>query len=481
MTKLLASLKTWTGETFNGAVTHKSTLNACLDLFFIAWASRRMEEKEILRLFTLAFNEDKNIALKILFWARDIRGGAGERRFFRIIWKYLMQAHPEVVEQLAKYVSEYGRWDDLFVEDYFLNNQVKPNVWNTIVEIISTTLSEGIVNGTEGNNSGLLAKWMPRKWLVASKLRNALMLSAKDYRKMIVSLSKTVEQDMSANRWENIEFSKVPSQALNKYKKAWNTHLEEEFNAFLEKVNKGEAKLNAATLFPYQVYRNYVEGVAYDLIEAQWANLPDYWAEGDILPVVDVSGSMTSMGYGRNLIPMDIAVSLGVYLAERIKGRFNNHFISFSWRPTLHTLNGTIVEKFMQVQDSGEDMNTNLVGVFDELLRVSLRDNLTQEDLPKMLLIISDMEFDYCGRLPNFVTIKKKFEDAWYVLPHLVFWNVNGRVDNVPVQENEKFVSLVSGASPSLIKGLLSWNIVTPYDTMLSIVNADRYKNIELH
>ena len=126
-------------------------------------------------------------------------------------------------------------------------------------------------------------------------------------------------------------------------------------------------------------------------------------------------------------------------------------------------------------------MNTNLVGVFDELLRVSLRDNLTQEDLPKMLLIISDMEFDYCGRLPNFVTIKKKFEDAWYVLPHLVFWNVNGRVDNVPVQENEKFVSLVSGASPSLIKGLLSWNIVTPYDTMLSIVNADRYRNIELH
>lgn len=480
MTKLLASLKTWTGTTSNGAVTHKSTLNACLDLFFIAGASRRMEEKEILRLFTLAFNEDKNTALKILFWARDIRGGAGERRFFRIIWKHLMQAHQEVVVQLAKYVSEYGRWDDLFQEEYFLNTQVKPNVWNTIVEIISTTLSEGIVNGTEWNSSGLLAKWMPRKWLVASKLRNALMLSAKDYRQMIVSLSKTVEQDMSANRWENIEFSKVPSQALNKYKKAWNTHLEEEFNAFLEKVNKWEAKLNAATLFPYQVYKNYNEGVAYDLIEAQWANLPDYWAEGDILPVVDVSGSMTT-GYGKNLRPIDISISLGVYLAERIKGRFNNNFISFSWRPTLHTLNGSIVEKFMQVGESGEDMSTNIQGVFDELLRVSLRDKLTQEDLPKMLLIISDMEFNYCGRLPNFDLIKKKFEQAWYILPHLVFWNVNGRTDNVPVQEDEKFVSLVSGASPSLIKGLLSWNIVTPYDTMLSIVNSDRYKDIELH
>ena len=480
MTKLLASLKTWTGTTSNGAVTHKSTLNACLDLFFIAGASRRMEEKEILRLFTLAFNEDKNTALKILFWARDIRWGAGERRFFRIIWKFLMQQHSEVVEQLAKYVSEYGRWDDLFVEDYFINNQVKPNVWNNIVEIISTTLSEGIVNGTEWNSSGLLAKWMPRKWLVASKFRNALMLSAKEYRQMIVSLSKTVEQDMSANRWENIEFSKVPSQALNKYKKAWHLHLEEEFNAFLEKVNKWEEKLNGATLFPYQVYQNYDQWVKDDLVKAQWDNLPDYWAEGDILPVVDVSGSMTS-GYGSNLRPIDISISLGVYLAERIKGRFNNHFISFSWRPTLHTLNGNIIEKFLQVQDSGEDMSTNLVGVFDELLKVSLRDNLSQEDLPKMLLIISDMEFNYCWRLPNFETIKKKFEEAWYVLPHLVFWNVNGRSDNVPVQENEQFVSLVSGASPSLIKGLLSWKITTPYDTMMSIVNSDRYENIKLN
>lgn len=479
MIKLLDSLKTWTGETFNWAVTHKSTLNACLDLFFIAWASRTMKEKEILKLFTLAFNEDKNIALKILFWARDIRWGAGERRFFRIIWKYLMNEHPEVVVQLAQHVSEYGRWDDLFQEDYFLNNQVKPNVWDAIVEVVSTTLSEWIINWTEWNTSGLLAKWMPRKWLVASKFRNAMMLSAKDYRKMIVSLSKTVEQDMSANRWENIEFSKIPSQALNKYKKAWHVHLEEEFQAFLEKVNKWEAKLHGETLFPYQVYQNFKSWANTDLIKAQWDNLPDYWSEGDILPVVDVSGSMLT-SYGSKLKPMDISISLWVYLAEKIKGRFNNHFMSFSWKPTLHTLNGSIVDKFIQVDESGEDMSTNLVGVFDELLKVSLRDNLSQEDLPKMLLVISDMEFNYCGGLPNFETIKKKFEEAWYILPHLVFWNVHGRSDNVPVQKDEKFVSLVSWASPSLIKGLLSGKIATPYDTMLSIVDSERYEPIKV-
>lgn len=470
MSKLMDGLLTGNSYTANGALTHQSSLDACLDFFFLAGASRNVSEKDILSVFLKAFGEDKDIALKILFWARDSRGGAGERRLFRVVWKYLVENKKEVVAKLASYVSEYGRFDDLF-------NDAENKGYLIPAEVL-----EVIKKGIEVKN-GLLAKWLPRKGIVAKQIQKYLKLSPKEYRKTIVSLSKTVEQTMSKNAWEEINFENVPSCAFNQYKKAWKRHLENKYTAFLEGVAKGTKKINAKVLFPYQVLKNL--NTDKDLANVQWENLPDYGGKGDILPVIDVSGSMRSSVAWTNVQAIDIAMSVGLYLAERIKGRFNNCFISFSGKPNVHKIaEGTLYDKVLQISESGEDMSTNLQGVFDLILNTAIRDNLSQEDLPKTLIVLSDMEFNSCSSYNsekiNFDLLKEKFEAKWYQLPNLVFWDILGRIENVPATKNDSNVALVSGASPAVVKSILGDEDFSPLWIMLKTVLVERYKNIQL-
>lgn len=452
---LLNSLLVLTAQTDNGAVTNESTLNSCLDLFFIAWSSRNMDESTIIQMFTHAYNEDSKTALKILFRARDIRSGAGERRFFRCIWKYICNQKQDIGNRLSKYIPEYGRWDDMF--EY--QSQIT-------FDLIKQWLDKW---------DWLLAKWLPRKWKFANAVCSRLSLTPKQYRKLIVLLTKVVETQMCEKKRNQISYKNIPSVALNKYRNAWYRNDETRFTQYIEDVNNNKVTMNWEALYPYQVYRNFQEWNA-DLIQAQRNNLADYWWNWDILPVIDVSWSM--YWWWSNIQPIEVSISLWVYLAEKIKWKFQDHFISFDWYPRLHKLSWNIIDKFNQVKKSWIDMSTNLQWVFDLLLKVAKRDWLKQDDMPSKLLVISDMEFNECWCDSNFNEIKRKYLESWYELPYIVFWNVNWRKWNNPSTSSE-YVWMVSWASPSVIKWILSDNIKTPIDLMNEIVNSERYKVIE--
>lgn len=296
---------------------------------------------------------------------------------------------------------------------------------------------------------------------------------------------------MSARQWDEITYSQVPSVAFNNYKKAFERHSEERFNAFVTALKEGKAKVNAATLFPHDIGKQIkpyyytpanIKKMDIDLLQAQWDALPQYEGVGSILPVVDVSGSMsTTLGWESTTTALHTSVSLGVYLAEKIQWPFKDHIISFSGKPSLHHLTGNIVQKYLQANDSWEDMSTNLVGVFEALLHAAEKNNISKEDMPKTLIILSDMEFNQCGNNSetNFRYIKQLYRELNYEMPKLVFWNLLGRLNNYPVQADTPNTILLSGYSPSLLKTVLKGSL-NPVDAMMDTINVDRYKFIEV-
>jgi hypothetical protein len=455
MSNLINAMRQKDALTANGALTNSTSLNAVVDMFFLAGASRRMSEQEIINVFVKAYNEDPNLAVKCLFWARDVRGGAGERRFFQIIMKYISENYPSVFEFNIYLTPEYGYWKDVF-------SVLTPN--RTVLDWISEQLNNP--------NSGLLAKWFPRRGVWFSSMHKHLGMTPKEFRKMIVEKTKVVETAMCNKEWNAIEYSKIPSQAFQKYKKAFLRNDESRFNNFISAVVKGEAKVNSSTLFPYQLYQSYIKGLDKNSVLAQWINLPDYVGEGSFLPVCDVSGSMLGL-------PMDISVSLGVYLSERNKGLFKDAFITFSEDPKLQYLKGNVIERFNQLNRAEWGMSTNLQTVFDLVLNKAIENRLSQSDLPETILIISDMEFNSaCRNRTNFEVIQDKFEAAGYKMPKLAFWNVNGREGNVPVSADTKDVALISGASPAIVKNVLAGKDFTPKGIMLETLLSERYEKI---
>lgn len=446
--------------TYNGALTNSTSLNSIVDLFFIMGASREMPEEDIHLLLERAWGADRILTVKSIFHGGDIRGGNGERRFLRIALSWLFTKDKEIFYKIFDLVPEFNRWDSLF---HIHTDEV--------FELVGKNMS-----------NGLLAKWLPRKNQYngfGRKLRSYLGLSAKQYRKAIVHYTETVEQLMCDKKWADINYSHIPSVAFNKYRKAWYRNDESRFKAFVELAKTtlektGETLIKANAIFPYDIYKSYNSGADKKSIDVQWASLPNYMADTNerILPICDVSGSMTGL-------PMDISVSLGVYISERNKSIFKDAFVTFSERPTIQYLRGTVTDRFAQLERAQWDMNTNLDAVFNLLLGKAIENNLTNDDMPTMLLIISDMEFDSCGRLTAYDNIKAKYEMAGYTIPKIVFWNVNGRKGNVPVSSKTKNVALVSGAGPStLVAVLKGGEEFTPTSIMLNALDNDRYNVI---
>lgn len=462
--KFLSAMLTKDTFTHNGAITNSTSLDFCLDLFFLSGACRNEYIDTIEGMLVKAYDQNPLLTLKTIFWAGDIRQGAGERRFFKIALNWLNNNHKEVFNKILSYIPEYSRWDVIFEID-------NPVVLDYICENIKT--------------NGLLCKWLPRKKQynnLAKKIQKKLNITPKQYRKMIVENTKVVEQKMCANQWFDINYSQVPSVAMNKYNKAWYRHDEQRFNEYLEDVKTGKSKINASVIFPHDIVKNAVQNFyssQYDLNEAQitqWNNLPNYLGDtpNSIIPVCDVSGSM----YG---LPIAISVGLGLYISERNVGPFKDAFITFSGNPTMEYLKGNINQRIKQLCRAEWHNNTDFQRVFDLILNKAIENNLTQEDLPKTVLVISDMEFDSAegySNKTNFEAIKLKFSEHGYKLPNIVFWNVNGRAGNVPVTVNDRGVALVSGASPSIIKNVLGNNI-NPVDIMLETLNKERYDFIE--
>lgn len=475
--------------TANGAVTNSTSHNFNLDLFFIAGACRNESEQNIINLLVKSYNYDRLTTLKIIFWAGDIRQGAGERRFFKLALKWLSENHPEDIQNNLDLIPEFSRWDVIF--ELAMSNEI---LFSYIIANLVDVNSKG---------HGLLCKWLPRKVNavdkkkivertkktqtttiqrkkrllyggIAGKIINRLGLTPKQYRQLVVAGSKTVEQQMCAKNWNEINYSQVPSVAMNKYNKAWYRNDKERFEKYLEDVKSGKSKINASVIFPHDIIKHGLDNKRLNEAQiTQWNNLPNY-LEGTInsmIPVCDVSASMWGL-------PLQISVALGLYISERNQGAFKDAFITFSGNPQLQYLKGNINERIRQLEDADWGNNTNLGGVFELILRKAIDTNASQEIMPKTVLIISDMEFDSCAKLTNYETIKRAYKVSGYECPNIVFWNVNGRTNNVPITTNDKGVALISGASPSIIKSVLS-NRINPLDIMNETLDKERYSVIK--
>lgn len=471
MSTFANAIKNSEARTQNGMKARASTANALVDLFGKIGAMRGQDITEI---FTAALAEDKDIALRIAAWARDVRGGAGERETFRNILRYLENRDPALAIKLAAKVPEIGRWDDLLV---FTSKEVKRAVYEMI--------RSALING-----NGLCAKWMPRKGSQAVELRTALGWTPKHYRKRLVELTKVVETQMCTNDWDSINFSHVPSVASSRYKKAFYRHTPKyaEYVAALVKGEDPTVKVNAGAIFPHDVLKGrigvygHVNWNATELafIEKQWDALPNFIGDKNILPMVDVSGSMmTPAGRKGGVTCLEIAVSLGLYCADKNAGKFHGTFLTFSGDPSLVTVKGNINQKIDQMVRSNWGMNTNLHAALDKVLSVAKKGNVPQSEMPEMLLIMSDMQFDMCAKYDDSAMemIARKYKESGYEMPKIVFWNLNA-YSNVPVKSNDAGVALVSGYSPAICQAVLEGDTsqFTPEAIMLKTVMKDRYK-----
>ena len=463
-------------RTTNGMRARKSTANACVDLFFKIGASRG---KDITADFVAAYVEDKDLALRIAAWARDVRGGSGEREIFRQILKYLEKnGHAQDAMRLAAKAPELGRWDDLLVFE-------SPFMKQMSFEQIKKALDQ---------DNGLAAKWMPRKGELAAEMRNYFGWSPKFYRKRLVELTNVVETQMCSKNWDGINFSHVPSVASARYKKAFYRNATEAYSAYVAELVKDpkdrtmDVKVNAGAVYPYDVLKGVVSlyniqnynATQLGLIQSQWEALENFVGDANVLPLVDVSGSMATTAGGKGTVTcLDVSVSLGLYLADKNKGKFKDTFLTFSGTPELLHLKGNIVQKTQQMTKSNWGMNTNLVAAMEKILKTAKDGNVPQEEMPEMLLILSDMQFDQCARFDDSAMqmIARKFEAAGYTLPKIVFWNLNSH-DNVPVKYDTRGVALVSGFSPAIMKAVLSGDTdqFTPDAIMRKAVMVPRYE-----
>lgn len=487
--------------TENGGIGFKTTGKQLLDLNFAVASLRKASEQEIINKFIDAYYENSMLAMKWLFYLRDVTQGLGERRSFRVIMNYLVEQHTDVALTVLKLIPEYGRWDDLIS----LIDCDNKEVVNEVLVIIQTQFYADLRNAKENKSISLMAKWLysenasskdtKRK---ATIIRQYLGLTPKQYRKQLSALRKyldVVECKMSAKEWENIDYSTVPSKANIKYSNAFMRNDEERRKAYLESLKKGETKINASVLFPHDVVHKYSNGIywrnvgSYDeALEQMWKSLKDIGNIENTIVVADGSGSMTiSVDNHSSVTALEVANALAIYCGERCNGEFKDKYITFSSKPQLVDMTNanSLHDKLEIVSKHNEIANTNIEAVFDLILNTAVNNHMMQDEIPQNILIISDMEFDSCARSYNgyvtatlFDTIANKYAQYGYKLPRLIFWNVNSRTGTIPVKQNDMGVAFVSGFSANIMKLVLNGEL-DPYKALVKELNSDRYKAVE--
>ncbi len=483
---LVAGLAKSTNTTFteNGALTNKSTLNGVLDWFAAGGSLRSRVDKDIENLFIKAWGTDALKALKVLFYFRDVRGGQGERKTFRTCLSWLAKNNSKVVEKNLGNIPFYGRWDDLFV---LFDTELETAMLNSLKKQFDSDLKNMKTVGTVS----LLGKWLKSEntsskesCRIARKIRTHFGLSSRLYRKKLSALRShinVVEVKMCANEWDDIDYQQVPSKAVMTYKDAFKKHTEDKWKNYLTAVENGEAKIQSKTLYPYELLRsvwNENDETNIRALDLQWKNQIDWLAENPHkgLVLADVSGSM--MG-----LPMMVSVSLAIYFAERNVGPFQNTFMTFSSKCQLQQLIGNnLKEVAHNLASDGWCGSTNLQSAFDEILSTAVKNNIKESDMPSVLYIVSDMEFNQAidGQNTNFDVFKKKYEMAGYQFPKIVFWNVSARNDQFPITEDENGVCLVSGCSPAILKSVLSSKEFDPVSILDETINQERYDKVTL-
>ncbi len=471
-------------HTENGAVTYRSTNSHCLDLFASIGALRSAEDSEIIRRFLRAYTEDPDLATKCLFYARDVRGGLGERRVFRTILGWLANNEPQTVLKNLDFVAEYGRFDDLLC---LMGTACETQ----LMQYIKKQLQEDLDAMEKDESVSLLAKWLPsvnasngETVRCAKRIARALGMNDAQYRKTLVQLRakiRILENNLREKDY-TFDYGQQPSKALYKYRRAFARNDNDRYMEFLRKVEQGEARMHTGTLTPYDIvtpfFRSNVTDEERRAIDVTWNAQEDFTGDENALVVIDGSGSMYG---GGDPLPAAVALSLGIYFAERNQGAFKNHFITFSENPQLVQIQGKdILDKLRYCHDFNEVANTNIQKVFELILKTAVKNKLPQSELPDKLYIISDMQFDCCARgadITNFQYAKNCYAAHGYKLPEVVFWNVQSRNTQQPVTMNEQGVALVSGCSPRIFS-MLSSGVLSPYGFMMEVLGSERYANI---
>lgn len=500
-------------RTENGALSNKSTLNDLLDFFASGGSTRERSEDYIIHLFQNAFAQDKLSALKLLFYFRDCREGQGERRLFRTIIKWLANHYSEYLIKNMKLIPYYGRWDDLFS---LFGTKCESKMLDYIVDQLLDDLS----SYKECKNISLLAKWIPsintsNKTMVyyANKLVKRLNITKKEYRKFLSKLrnyANVVEKQMCANEWNLIEYPKIPSIAALRYRQAFLKHDNTRYSQYIRDVSTGKSKVNAKTLYPYDIVRTILFNKREDFneddilaLDNQWKSLPNYYpddSDQNMIVVCDVSGSMYS-----GIPNISVSVALSIYCAEKIKGPFKDYFITFSEKPVLERIKGNnIYEKTTNIFNSQPGYNTNLIAVFRTLLnKMKLIEQekgikLTEKDIPSHIMIISDMQFDcndYKNQYDNlddfmdhisdenttYQDIKQMYEEHGFKLPKIIWWNVGGRSSAYPITKTDSGNIIVSGCSPTILTSLFDENKdFSPESYMFDVINRKRYDLVKI-
>ena len=471
-------------HTENGAVALNTTGNKLLDLYSVIGALRDADDTRIERLFADAYSEDPLMATKIVYYGRDIKCGMGERDTFRTLIRYMAKYHPETLVNNIELIPEYGRFDDWYS---LIDTPLEDNMWFAMKEQFESDLK----NYMNQKPISLLAKWIKTADASSEKTRKLGILTAQklgyqvyNFKRIIRSMRKYInvtEGLMSTNQWDKIEYSTVPSKAMLNYRNAFYKHDFDRYNDFINKAVNGKAKINSSTLYPYDligkvwVWNNIIKD---DVVEAQWRQLPNYVEPGtNALVMADTSGSMN----GR---PIQAALGLAIYFAERNIGVYHNMWMSFSLNPQINILKGeTLYQKLSSINMSGWQMNTNLKAAFMKVLDIAIENHVSQEEMPKSIIVISDMEIDNCGdkNWSFYDNMVSQYKEYGYDIPNIIFWNVNSRHDVYHVDANRKGVQLIGGSSATAFKNLIDCIGFTPIEAMCKVINSERYAPITIN
>jgi hypothetical protein len=493
-------------RTENNAVALKTTDSDLLDLFASSGALRGFDYLDVRNMFLKAINEDRLLATKLMFYTRNIRGGLGERNTFRHMLIALAHFRPDIIEKNINLIPYFGRFDDWYS---LAGTPCEDVMWKAM----ESQFSEDLDNYRKGKPISLLAKWMKSVNTSSETSRKLgkmtakrFALSERGYRKVLSTLRShldVVEKKMSRNDWDKINYEKIPSRAMNLYRNAFKTHDSYAFSEYMENVKSGNKKINAGTLYPYDIlmkgklrteykvtpntsFGRWSQNVEFvidedDVLEELWKALPNYIeGENNILVMADTSGSMEVEG-GR---PLATSLGLSLYFAERNFGAYKNLFLTFSETPKYHLVKGeTLKEKLSGIQS--EIANTNLESAFDMILSTAVMNSISPKEMPKSLIIISDMHFDQAIENSNaidtfYTKMKDKFSLYGYEIPTIIFWNVAQRGNAFQVRKGDANVMLVSGQSTSTFKSILGNMSKTPYEFMVETLNDPQYDCVKV-
>ena len=480
--------------TENGMVAFKSTKNPVLDLFATIGGMRHSDEESIISLLEDAYKANPRLTCKIIFYTRDIRGGLGERKIFRTCMNWIIENDEKVAKQLIPIISEYGRWDDLYI---FNNTSLDNEMWDYLKHIFAEDLAQ-MAHGRK--DVTLLAKWLKtpdasskttRRLGIETAIKMRKDHSVYKFKRDLKALRKYIdicERHMSLNEWDEINYENLPSRAHLVHSNAFRMHDGDRYDEYIKSVNDGKAKMNSSTLYPYDIVKPFIQNlymrghnakVNIEALNAMWENLPNYATDSNLLIVADVSGSMTV----NNFFPISVSVSLAMYYADKNTGIFNNIFMTFSEHPEFVKIKGdTLAKKVKNIINASWGFNTDIEAVFKKLLKLALENEISEEDMPKQIVIISDMQFDQAAG--NFDVsfledIDKMYDEYGYERPNIIFWNANSSKVAFHALEDAKGIQLLSGASASAFKLLVDSLNMTPLEMMMKALSAERYDLVD--